>query len=230
MRILICDPVNPEGIQKLRLEGFKVDVKYGISSTELKRIIKNYDVIIVRSRTKLTGDIIRNAGKLKVIGRPGSGLDNIDLKAAEEMGITVLNTPEAPATAVAELTFGLILSLARKIPQADQSMKEGMWLKRKFMGYQLRGKTIGLIGFGNIGLQAAYIAKGFGMKILINEKRNPDPEHLRKLGAECVSLEELLRRSDIVSLHLPLTEETRGMIGAEELSLMKKDAFLINTP
>ena len=168
MRILICDPIDREGIQRLIHEGFKVDVKYGISSTKLKRIIKNYDAIIVRSRTKLTGEIIKLAGKLKVIGRAGSGLDNIDLKAAEDRGIAVLNTPKATATAVAELTFGLTLSLARKIPQADQSMKEGRWLKRKFMGYQLRGKTIGIIGFGNIGLKTAYIAKGFGMKILIH--------------------------------------------------------------
>jgi len=229
LKVLVCDPIDREGIRKLQLEGFKVDVKYGISSDELKRIIGKYDAIIVRSRTKINGEIMRLAERLKVIGRAGSGLDNIDMKAAEEMGIAVLNTPEAPARAVAELTFGLILSLTRKIPQADHSMKEGKWLKKKFMGQQLCGKTIGLVGLGNVGLQTAYIAKGFGMKILIHKRRKPNPELLRQLGAEYVSLEELLRRSDIVSLHIPLTDETRSMIGAKELSLMKKGAFLINT-
>jgi len=229
LKVLVCDPIDREGIRKLQLEGFKVDVKYGISSDELKRIIGKYDAIIVRSRTKINGEIMRLAERLKVIGRAGSGLDNIDMKAAEEMGIAVLNTPEAPARAVAELTFGLILSLTRKIPQADHSMKEGKWLKKKFMGQQLCGKTIGLVGLGNVGLQTAYIAKGFGMKILIHKRRKPSSELLMQLGAEYVSLEELLRRSDIVSLHIPLTDETRSMIGAKELSLMKKGAFLINT-
>jgi len=229
MKILICDPIDESGISRLREAGFEVDVKPNITEDQISEIIHEYDAIIVKSRVKVGREIIERGVKLKVIGRAGVGLDNIDVEAAKERGLIVLNTPEAPADSTAELTIGLILSLARMIPLADRSMKEGMWLKRRLKGWQLKGKTIGIIGLGNIGLRVATLAKAFGMKILINKRTPPDPKILEDLGAEFVSLEELLRRSDIVSLHVPLTEETKGMIGAHEISIMKDGAFIVNT-
>mgnify|MGYP002153777519 CR=1 FL=1 len=229
IRFLICDPVHEEGIRKMKEKGFDVDTKPEISTEELKKIVPDYDVLIVRSRTKVTTEIIRCGKRLKIIGRVGVGLDNVDVRSAEEMGITVLNTPETAATAVAELTIGLTLSLARKIPQADRSMKEGKWIKKELEGWQLKGKTLGLIGFGNIGMKVAEIAKSFGMRILVNKRTPPSQELLEKTGARFVPLEELLKESDIVSLHVPLTKETCKMIGARELNLMRDGAFLINT-
>jgi len=229
LRVLVCDPVKNVGIEMLREAGFEVDVRPGITPDQLSRVIRNYDVLIVRSRTKVTRQLIERAERLKVIGRAGVGLDNIDVEAAEKRGITVLNTPEAPADSTAELTIGLILALARKIPSADRSMKEGRWLKGRLKGWQLKGKTIGLIGLGNVGLRVARLAKAFGMKILFTKRTPPSPEVLKELEAEFVPLEDLLRRSDVVSIHVPLTEETRGMIGARELSLIKEGAVLINT-
>jgi len=229
IRVLVCDPMHEEGVKKMREKGFGVDVKPEISAEELKEIVPNYDVLIVRGRTKVTKEIIKHGKRLKVIGRAGAGLDNIDAKSAEEMGITVLNTPEAAATAVAELTIGLILSLGRKIPMADRSMREGKWIKKELEGWQLRGKTLGLIGLGNIGMRVAEIAKSLGMKILVSKRTPPSQELLHGIGARFVPLEELLRESDIVSLHVPFTEETRKMIGARELNIMKNGAFLVNT-
>ena len=229
LRVLVCDPVKNVGIEMLREAGFEVDVRPEITPDQLSRVIRNYDVLIVRSRTKVTRQLIERAERLKVIGRAGVGLDNIDVEAAEKRGITVLNTPEAPADSTAELTIGLILALARKIPSADKSMKEGRWLKGRLKGWQLKGKTIGLIGLGNIGLRVARLAKAFGMKILFTKRTPPSPEVLKELEAEFVPLEDLLRRSDVVSIHVPLTEETRGMIGERELSLIKEGAVLINT-
>jgi len=229
LRVLVCDPVKNVGIEMLREAGFEVDVRPEITPDQLSRVIRNYDVLIVRSRTKVTRQLIERAERLKVIGRAGVGLDNIDVEAAEKRGITVLNTPEAPADSTAELTIGLILALARKIPSADRSMKEGRWLKGRLKGWQLKGKTIGLIGLGNVGLRVARLAKAFGMKILFTKRTPPSPEVLKELEAEFVPLEDLLRRSDVVSIHVPLTEETRGMIGERELSLIKEGAVLINT-
>ena len=229
INVLVCDPMHEEGVRKLKAKGFKVDVKPEISSEQLKEIVSDYDVLVVRSRTKVTRDIIKQGERLKVIGRAGSGLDNIDVKSAEEMGITVLNTPETAATAVAELTIGLILSLFRKISVADLSMKEGKWLKKDLEGMQLKGKTLGLVGLGNVGMKVAEIAKGFGMRILVTKRTPLSQELLARIGARLVPLEELLVESDVVSLHVPLTGETRKMIGARELSLMKDGAFLINT-
>ena len=229
LRVLVCDPVKNVGIEMLREAGFEVDVRPEITPDQLSRVIRNYDVLIVRSRTKVTRQLIERAERLKVIGRAGVGLDNIDVEAAEKRGITVLNTPEAPADSTAELTIGLILALARKIPSADRSMKEGRWLKGRLKGWQLKGKTLGLIGLGNVGLRVARLAKAFGMKILFTKRTPPSPEVLKELEAEFVPLEDLLRRSDVVSIHVPLTEETRGMIGARELSLIKEGAVLINT-
>ena len=228
-RILVCDPIDKKGIRRLTEAGLEVDVRPAISAEELKRIVSDYDALIVRSRTKVTKEIIERGSRLKVIGRPGTGLDNIDVKSAEEKRITVLNTPEATATAVAELTIGLILSLSRNIPLADRSMKKGKWIKKDLRGWHLKGKTLGLIGLGNVGLRVAQTAECLGMRILVTKRTPPSQEVLERLGAKFMPLDDLLRESDIVSLHLPLSEETYRMIGSRELNLMKDRAYLINT-
>ena len=227
VRILICDPIDPEGIEKLKKAGY--NVAFLMRREMLKKEIQECDVLIVRSRTKVTREIIESGKHLKLIARAGSGLDNIDLKAAEERGIAVINTPEASADSVAELTIGLMVALARKMILADSSMKQGKWLKKELMGFLLKGKKLGLIGLGNIGLRVARIAKAMGMKILVTKRVPPSPELLKSLEAEFLPLDELLRQSDIVSIHVPLSKETRNMIDAEEIGKMKDGAFLINT-
>jgi len=229
MKVLVCDPIHEDGIKILKDAGFEIDISPEISYEELKGKVRDYDVLVVRSRTKVTREIIEAGEKLKVVGRAGAGIDNIDVEAAKEKGVKVLNTPEAPAIAVAELTIGLLLSLARQIPRADSSMKEGRWAKKEFKGWQLNGKTFGVIGLGHIGEKVARLAKAFGMKILITKRTPPSPEILKELEAEFVPLDELLRRSDIVSLHVPLTPQTHHMIGEREIQLMKDGAFIINT-
>ena len=229
MRILVCDPVHEEGIEKLKQAGFEVDVNPTITPEQLTKIVSNYDVLIVRSRTKVTKEIIEAGRRLRVIGRAGAGLDNINLETAKQRGITVLSTPEALTEAVAELTIGLIISLARSIPLADRTLKEGKWIKKKLMGWQLEGKTLGTIGLGKIGERVARIAKALGMKILIREIIPLSPELLKELETEVVPLKELLQRSDVITLHVPLTSQTYHMIGAKEFQLMKNGAFLVNT-
>jgi len=228
-RVLICDPIADEGVERMEKAGFKVDAKPNITSDELKQTVPNYDVLIVRSRTKVTKEILEAGARLKLVGRAGVGLDNIDLEAAEKKGVKVLNTPEAPAEAAAELTIGLILSLARSIPQADRAMKEGEWIKSKLMGWELRGKTIGTIGLGNVGERVAKLARAFGMGILITKRTPPDAALLKVLEAELVPLPELLRRSDVVTIHIPYTAQTHHLISEKELQLMKKGAYLVNT-
>jgi len=229
MKVLVCDPIHEDGIKILKDAGFQVDINPEISYEELKEKVRDYDVLVVRSRTKVTKEIIDAGEKLKVVGRAGAGIDNIDVEAAKEKGVKVLNTPEAPAIAVAELTIGLLLSLARQIPRADSSMKDGRWAKKEFRGWQLNGKTLGVVGLGHIGEKVARLAKAFGMKILITKRTPPSPEILKELEAEFVSLDELLRRSDVISLHVPLTPQTYHMIGEKEIQLMKDGAFIINT-
>jgi len=229
MKILVCDPIDEEGINKLQKAGFTVDVKPTITLDELKKTVLNYDVLIVRSRTKVTKQILEAGIRLKLVGRAGVGLDNVDLDTAEKKGVRVFNTPEAPAEAAAELTVGLMLALARSIPSADRAMKEGRWIKKDLMGWELKGKTLGTIGLGNVGERVAKLAKAFGMKILITKRTPPDPALLKELEAEFVSLHELLKRSDVVTIHVPFTPQTRYMIGEKELQLMKKGAYLINT-
>jgi D-3-phosphoglycerate dehydrogenase len=228
-KILVCDPVHEEGIEKLKQAGFEVDVNPTITPEQLTKIVSNYDALIVRSRTKVTKEIIEAGRRLRVIGRAGAGLDNIDLETAKQRGITVLSTPEALAEAVAELTIGLIISLARNIPLADRTLKEGKWIKKKLMGWQLEDKTLGTIGLGKIGERVAKIAKALGMKILITEIIPLSPELLKELETEVVPLKELLQRSDVVTVHVPLTSQTYHMIGAKEFQLMKNGAFLVNT-
>lgn len=231
-KVLICDSIDSEGIDQLRQAGIKVDVNPTISHTQLIKAVSNYDALVVRSRTKVTKEIIEAGTKLKAIGRAGVGLDNIDVNTAKKRGIHVLNTPEAPAYAVAELTIGLMLSLTRNIPLADKTMKEGKWIKKELTGGQLRGKTLGLIGLGNIGEKVARIAKGFGMNILIM-KRTPPPTKLQKeLKTEYIPPKDIstfLQKSDIITIHIPLTPQTHYMISKKEIAHMKKGAILINT-
>ena len=228
-RVLICDQIDEQGIKKLEKAGFSVDVKSMITGDELKKIVVNYNVLVVRGRTKVTKEIIEAGTQLELIGRVGVGLDNINLKTAEEKNIKVVNTPGAPVQAVAELALGFMLALARNIPQADRSMKECKWLKSKLAGQELKGKILGTIGLGNIGERVAKIAKAFGMKILVAMQTPPDPILLKTLEAEFVPLSHLLKRSDIITIHVPYTTETHHMINEKELQLMKNNAFLINT-
>jgi len=228
-RVLVCDPLEDEGTQKLKDAGFTVDIKPTITLDELEKAVSNYDVLIVRSRTKVTKEIFDAGKQLKAVGRAGAGLDNIDLEAAEKKGVKILNTPEAPSEAVAELTIGLILALARSIPGANKAMKEGRWTKKDLIGWELKEKTLGTIGLGNIGERVAKLAKAFGMKILITKRTPPAPALLRELEAEFVPLHELLKRSDIVTIHVPYNPQTHHMIGEKELHLMKKGSYLVNT-
>jgi len=232
VKVLVCDAIPDDGIEELKRAGFEVDVSPTISNELLIGIVSNYDALIVRSRTKVTKEIIVAGEKLKAIGRAGVGLDNIDVETAEKRGIVIINTPEAPADAVAELTIGLMISLARNIPLADRTMKEGKWIKKELVGWQLKGKTLGTIGLGNIGKRVARIAKTLGMRILITDIIIPPPELQRELEAEYIppkDFSNFLQKSDVITIHVPLTPQTHHMIGAKEIQLMKDGAFLVST-
>jgi len=230
MSILISDKLQEEAIDLLQKNGFNIVKKYSITTEELKHEIENYDAIIIRSRTRLTAEILENAKKLKVIGRAGVGLDNIDLKKAEESGIKVLNTPEAPSISVAELTIGLLLSLVRHISKADQTMHCGEWCKNDYMGYALKGKKIGLIGFGNIGQAVAKICDAMGMNIGIYDVDGTVKEKAKSFGYRIYpSVDELIKDSQIISLHIPSTVQTENTIDERRIGLMNKKSILINT-
>lgn len=227
MKILVADSIHEDGVRELQKIG-DVEVRTGMSREELLERVKDADVLVVRSATKVTREVIEAGEKLKIIARAGVGLDNIDVAAAKEKGIQVVNAPEAPSVAVAELVIGLMLAFVRHIPAADASMKSGRWEKKAMMGRELRGKTLGIIGTGSIGKEVARRAKAFKMNLLFYDIVE-DREFAEEIGGKYVGLEELLRNSDFVSIHVPLTEETRKMIGEKELSLMKPHAVLINT-
>ncbi|MFA5089902.1 MAG: phosphoglycerate dehydrogenase [Candidatus Omnitrophota bacterium] len=228
IKILVSDPLSDEGLNRLKEVGdFSVDVKTDLKPDALKSIIKEYDALIVRSATKVTRDIIKEGARLKVIGRAGVGLDNVDLEAATEKGIIVMNTPQGNTISTAEHTMSMILALSRNIPQANASVKRGEWKRSKFMGVELYDKTLGIIGLGRIGTEVARRASSFGMKILAY-----DPFLSRKvveeLGIEVVELKELLNRSDYITVHTPMTEDTRHIISDSEFNLMKKGIRLVN--
>ena len=223
MKVLISDAIAEDALKIFESEGVDFDYKPDITPEELKKVIKDYEGIIVRSRTKVKKEIIEAATKLKVIGRAGVGLDNIDLVAAEEKGITVMNTPGATSISVAELTIGLMLSLLRFIPQAHASTSAGKWEKKQFKGKELYGKTLGLIGIGRIGREVAKRCRSFGMKIIAY-----DPYIDKSDIALLVSLDELLSKSDIISIHTPLTPETKHMINKEIFDKVKDGAILVN--
>ena len=229
IKILVCDPIHEEGVTMLREAGFTVNLETSITAEELVKTVGDYDALVVRSRTKVTSEVVEAGKNLRVIARAGVGLDNIDLESANNSGVKVVNSPEAPANAVAEIVLGLMLSLARKIPEADRSMKRGEWIKRRLTGIELKGKTLGIIGFGRIGYQIARKAKALEMRVVtfdvIIDKLM---EYVEEAGAEAVSLEDLLRTSDFVTIHVPLLPQTRHMIGSEEIATMKDGAYLIN--
>ncbi len=227
MKILVADSIHEDGVRELGKIG-EVEVRTGMSREELIERVRDADVLVVRSATKVTRDVIEAGKKLRIIARAGVGLDNIDVKAAQEKGIAVVNAPEAPSVAVAELTIGLMLAFVRHIPAADASMKSGKWEKKAFMGRELRGKTLGIVGTGKIGREVARRAKAFEMNLLLYDVVR-DEEFAREVGGRYVGLEELLRNSDFVSIHVPLTESTRCLIGQREISMMKPGAVLVNT-
>ncbi len=226
-RVLIADRIGDAGIKLLR-EYAEVDIKTGQSQEELLEIIGHYEAVVVRSATKIKAEVIEQATRLKVIGRAGAGLDNIDVVAANKRGIKVINCPDANTRAVAEHTLALILGLARRLPKAVLTMKEGRWEKSRLMGMGLTGKTLGIIGFGHIGREVAIRAQAFGMKVLVNQRR-PTPELNLEAKVEAVDLDDMLKTSDFVTLHVPARSETEGLISIEQLALMKPTAYLINT-
>jgi phosphoglycerate dehydrogenase-like enzyme len=226
-RVLICDPIAEVGVEMLRQHA-DVEVKTGLKPPELLGVIGDYEAVVTRSATQITAEVIEHGLRLKVIGRAGAGLDNIDVVAAQNREIKVVNCPDANTIAVAEHTMALLLALARGLPRADLSLKQGQWEKSKFMGTGLSGKTLGIVGFGRIGREVATRAQAFGMKVIINQRR-PTPELNLEAGVESVDLLELLRASDFVTLHVPSKAETKNLIGADQLAVMKPSAYLINT-
>jgi D-3-phosphoglycerate dehydrogenase len=218
-KILITDGLDEKG-QSILQDSADVDDRTGIPADDLLKLIPDYDALIVRGRTKVTASVIDAASRLKVIGRAGVGVDNIDLDAAKRHGIVVVNAPVSTSLAVAELTFGLMLALARELPRADAGMKQGKWLKKELEGVELTGKTLGVIGFGRIGVEVGRRASAFGMKVIAYDPLISG-EEIKNRGADPVSLQDLYSRSDFISLHLPLTVDTRDMIGALAFSQMK---------
>ncbi len=223
MRLLVCDPLDPDAVAAMREAGIDVDVNDDVTAEELEEIIPEYDAIVVRSRTKVREPLIDKATNLKAVIRPGVGLDNIDVEYAESKGIEVRNTPAASSNAVAELTIGYLFALARPIIEATVSMKEGKWEKKKLKGEELAGKTLGLIGFGRIGSLVGEKADALGMEVLFHRRTEIDVDY-----AEQVAFEDLLARSDYVSLHVPHTPATHYMIGAEEIATMKDGVKIVN--
>ena len=225
-RVLVTDPLAEEGLAYLR-QHVAVDVRLGLSPRGLAEAIGGYEGLIVRSGTQVTAQVIQAADRLAVIGRAGTGVDNIDLEAATLRGVVVVNVPNSNAVSVAEHTIALLLALARHLPQADASLRARRWSRQGLEGIEVRGKKLGIIGLGRIGSAVAQRAQGLEMEVM-----GHDPfvsvDYAARQGVTLMSLEELLRKSDFISLHVPLTERTRNLIGAEELAMMKPTAHLIN--
>ncbi len=220
MKILVCEPIEEEVLGLLR-QSFEVELEGKLKNTDA-------DIIIVRSKTKVTKEIIESAENLKIIGRLGVGIDNIDIKIAKKKGIKIISTPGALTESVAELTVGLMFSLARKIPKVHINLRSGKWLKRELKGIELSEKTLGILGLGNIGRRVIEICDAIGMNIIYwSRNRKPDLENAR--GITYVDFNSLFKLSDFLSIHIMLTPQTRGIVGKREIALMKQTAFLINT-
>jgi D-3-phosphoglycerate dehydrogenase len=227
-RVLVCDPIAEDGVATLKKFGAEVDVKTGLEPEKLKRAVDSYDALIVRSETKVTRELIDAASNLKVIGRAGIGVDNIDVEAATERGIVVVNAPTGNVISAAEHAIALMLALARNIPDANASLKSGKWERARFLGLEVRGKTLGIVGLGQVGSEVARRARSLEMRVLAHDPFVPE-ERARSLGVELATFEEVLRESDFLTVHTTLSEGTRHLIGEPELGQMKATARIINT-
>jgi D-3-phosphoglycerate dehydrogenase len=229
-RVLICDSIDNSGIESLKKSGMIVHYQPDIDSAQLGIVAKNYDVLVVRSRTKITKEIIEaSAQNVKIIARVGVGLDNIDVKEAEARKIRVINSPEAAATSVSELVIGLMLSLARKIPFADNEMKKGNWVKKDLVGIELRGKYLGIVGVGSIGRNIGRTGKALRMNLIGHDIFPIDKDYIKEVGLIVTDFNTLIESADFITCHVPLTTDTRKMVNREKFSKMKSTAFLINT-
>lgn len=228
MRILVCDGLEQGGVEILRsAAGVTVDERPIVTPDELARLIPDYQGLIVRSRTKVTADLIDLATQLRVVGRAGTGVDNIDVAAATRRGIVVMNAAAGNTVTTAEHTIAMLMALARQIPQATASIKAGQWEKSRFLGVELMGKILGIIGLGRIGSAVAERARSFGMEVIGNDPYF-SPEAAREMGIALVPLDDLLSRSDFITLHTPLTDQTRGLIGEATFRRMKPGVRLVN--
>jgi len=226
LKVLIADPIADEGVEILRAVS-GVDIKPGLKPEELAGIIGDYDALIVRSQTQVTADIIKAGKNLQVIGRAGVGIDNIDLNEATRQGIIVVNAPTGNTVSAAEHTIALMLSLARHIPQANTALKHGAWQRSKFVGTEVKNKTLGVIGLGNVGAEVTRRARGLEMRIIGHDPFVSE-ERARSLQVELLPMQQLLKESDFITLHLPLTQQTKGLIGPKELALVKPTVRIIN--
>jgi D-3-phosphoglycerate dehydrogenase / 2-oxoglutarate reductase len=226
-KILISDGLDQRGQSILRSSA-DVDDRSKLSADDLIQIIPDYDALIIRGQTRVTPAVLDAASRLKVIGRAGVGVDNIDLESAKKHNVTVVNAPMSTTIAVAELAFGLLLAIAREIPRADATMKQGQWVKKEFEGVELNGKTLGIIGFGRIGMEVGKRAAAFGMNVIIYDP-NVSEHELEDSNAEPVSFQDLFAWSDFISLHLPLNVQTRDLLGPLAFSQMKDGVRIIST-
>jgi len=218
-KILICDKIADEGINLLKEKGYQLTKAWNTPKTELPNIIGEYNALIVRSATKVNADLLANAQKLRVIGRAGEGLDNIDLKKAKQLGIAVVNTPHVSYMSVAELTIGYLLALARGIVEGTLSLREGKWEKEALMGVEVNGKTLGIIGCGYIGKTVERLAISLGMKVLVVEECAFD---------RFVPIDEMLPKADFITIHVPLTPHTQHMLSTKEFTMMKNGVMIID--
>ncbi|MFX1604384.1 MAG: hydroxyacid dehydrogenase [Promethearchaeota archaeon] len=227
-RVLVADPIAESAVAKIKAAGLEVVVRDKEKDGPIEEQIMGFDCVVVRSATKVTKEVIEAADKLRLIVRAGVGLDNVDQEAAKAKGVEVQNTPEAPTVSVAELVFALMFALARNVTQADSSMKDERWEKKKLTGTELWNKSLGIIGFGRIGCEVAARAKGFGMDVLCYDVLDIDQVCI-DMGTRRCELEELITNADYITLHVPLVPQTKNMIGEKEFKMMKKSAYLINT-
>ena len=227
--VLICDQVNTILKEILEKNGLKVTYEPEITPEQIAEKIGTFEVVVVRSRTKITRELVEKADKCKIIARVGVGLDNIDQEAAKEKNIKVINAVEGAITAVAELVIGLMLSMAREIPRADREIRNGNWIKKELMGTELKGKYLGIVGLGNIGKRLGRLARALNMNIIGYDVTEIDNEFSKEVGLMKADLDTLLSSADYVSFHVPLLDSTRHMINAEKLKMMKNTARIINT-
>ena len=229
MKILVSDKLSEQGIELLRQEtAWQVDVKTGLTLAQLLEVIGSYDALLVRSNTKVTAEVIQAGKSLRVIGRAGTGVDNINLEAATNKGIVVMNTPGGNSVSVAELAMGLMLAMARSVPQASASTKAGKWDKKSFTGVELKNKTLGVVGFGKIGMEVAKRARAFQMNVVVYDPFVSD-RLAQDLSVKLVSLDALFAESDVITLHVPLVEATRHLVNTASIAKMKDGVRIINT-